>query len=110
MLFLNQNPNDSFSVESGICSYYGAENEIPPDHIGPCNNKFDRWAMKAAHKTLPCGTRIRVRNLENGKSVVVTIDDRGPYVPGRIVDLTYGAFGQVEDYGKGLFKCDYQIL
>jgi len=64
-----------------------------------------------AHKSLPCGTMLRVRNKNNEKTVVVKVADRGPFVEGRILDLTYEAFGRVEeDRDKGLFPCDYEIL
>ncbi|ODM88241.1 RlpA-like lipoprotein [Orchesella cincta] len=96
--------------ETGECSWYGAEGEIPQGWPTACGEGFDRFAMKAAHKTLPCGTKIRVRNLDNGKTVEVTINDRGPFTPGRIVDLTYEAFGYVEDRDRGRFPCDYEIL
>ncbi|CAL8128796.1 unnamed protein product [Orchesella dallaii] len=98
------------SGESGECSWYGAEGEIPEGHVGPCNTVFDRFAMEVAHKTLPCGTRLRVRNKNNGKTVEVKVSDRGPFVAGRILDLTYEAFGRVEDRAKGVFPCDYEIL
>ena len=66
--------------------------------------------MKAAHKTLPLGTRIRVTNKNNGKTVDVTINDRGPYVPGRIVDLTFGAFGNIENRDAGVIPCSYVTI
>lgn len=49
------------------------------------------YAMTAAHKTLPFGTRLRVKNLDNGKTVVVRINDRGPYKKGRVLDVSKGA-------------------
>ncbi|CAG7836279.1 unnamed protein product [Allacma fusca] len=94
----------------GICSWYGAEGEIPPGWPTACGNGFDRFAMAAAHPNLPCGTRIRVTNRSNGKSVIVEINDRGPFVPGRVVDLTFGAFGLVENHDKGLMECDYDVV
>ena len=66
--------------------------------------------MAAAHKTLPFGTRIRVRNEENGKTVDVRINDRGPFIPGRIVDLTFAAFGVFENHDKGITRCSYTYL
>jgi len=66
--------------------------------------------MKAAHKTLPFGTRIRVTNGNNGKTVDVTINDRGPYTPGRILDLTYGAFGVFGNRDDGIVPCSYSTL
>jgi len=58
-------------------------------------------AMTAAHKTLPMGTYVKVRNLENGKSVVVRINDRGPFVRGRIIDLSYAAAKRLGLVGPG---------
>jgi rare lipoprotein A len=49
--------------------------------------RFDMHALTAAHRTLPFGTRVEVTNLENGRSIVVRINDRGPYVKGRVIDL-----------------------
>ncbi len=50
--------------------------------------RYDMHAMTAAHKTLPLGTRVKVTNLANGRTIVVVINDRGPYIEGRIIDLT----------------------
>jgi rare lipoprotein A len=58
-------------------------------------------AMTGAHKTLPMGTYVRVHNLTNGKKVVVRINDRGPFVRGRIIDLSYGAAKQIGLVGPG---------
>ena len=58
--------------------------------------------FSAAHKTLPKGTRVRVINIANGKSVVVTIDDRGPYGPGRVIDLSCDAFSTIASTGAGI--------
>lgn len=66
--------------------------------------------MKTAHKTLPFGTRIRVMNKKNGKSVVVTVNDRGPFLPGRILDLTFAAFGQIENRDVGVVECSYKTI
>lgn len=62
---------------------------------------YERNGLVAAHKTLPKGTLVKVTNLENGKSVVVTIDDRGPYVDGRIIDLSDDAFARLAPLSKG---------
>ncbi|HEY7245295.1 MAG TPA: septal ring lytic transglycosylase RlpA family protein [Xanthobacteraceae bacterium] len=56
-----------------------------------CGGSLDESSLTAAHKTLPCGSRVRVTNRTNGKSVVVTINDRGPFVSGRIIDLSPAA-------------------
>jgi rare lipoprotein A len=77
-------------------SYYGKQFD---GHLAANGERFDMNAMTAAHRTLPFGTRLQVTNMENGRSVVVRIQDRGPYVHGRSLDLSYGAaqaIGMVE--------------
>jgi len=70
-------------AESGIASVYGYAGEKT------ANGEFARPSgLTAAHKTLPFGTKVRVTNKRNGKSVVVRINDRGPFIRGRIIDLT----------------------
>lgn len=102
ILFLLQN----CSGESGICSWYGAPGEIPEGWPTGCQgHKFHRMAMAAAHKTLPCGTKVRVTNLQNKKSVVVVVNDRGPFTPGRILDLTYAAAKHLDFIDKGVVQC-----
>ena len=66
--------------------------------------RFNQWEMSAAHKTLPFGTILRVTNLNNGKSVNVTINDRGPYVKGRVLDLSRGAFRVISNEKVGVLK------
>jgi rare lipoprotein A len=67
-------------------------------------------AMTAAHRTLPMGTKVKVTNLKNKKSVVVKITDRGPYIKGRIIDLTKGAFRRIGNLNDGLFKCKVEVI
>lgn len=69
---------------------------------------FNSEAMTAAHKSLPLGTRIRVTNTATGQSVVVRINDRGPYVSGRCLDLSAGAFDAIGDTGAGTMTVTYQ--
>ena len=69
--------------QSGVASMYSE-----PQAIACGGGRFNPKAMTAAHKTLPCGTKVKVTNLRNGRSVIVTINDRGPYVKGRIIDLS----------------------
>jgi rare lipoprotein A len=77
-------------VEVGYASWYGMEGGKVKEHGGPTasGRRYDQNALTAAHKTLPLGTRVKVTNLENGRSVVVVINDRGPYIEGRIIDMT----------------------
>jgi rare lipoprotein A len=69
-------------------SWYGKEFANRPTASG---ERFDPYKLTCAHRTLPLGTRLRVTNLQNGRSVMVRINDRGPYVRPRELDLSYGA-------------------
>lgn len=66
--------------------------------------RFDQNDFTAAHKKLPFGTKVKVTNTDNGKSVVVRINDRGPYVKGRVIDLSTASFKAIEDPNKGIIK------
>jgi rare lipoprotein A len=72
-------------TETGIASYY------VHGRLTANGERYDRYRMTAAHRSLPFGTRVRVTNVENQRSVVVRITDRGPYHKGRILDLSYAA-------------------
>ncbi len=74
--------------EEGIASWYGKPYHGRPTASGEIYNMYD---MTAAHRTLPFGTQVRVHDLENGQEVVVRINDRGPFVEGRIIDLSYAS-------------------
>lgn len=74
--------------EVGIASWYGPNFD---GHRGANGKIYDEHAMTAAHRTLPLGSLIRVTNLGNGKSAMMRVTDRGPFVPGRILDLSRGA-------------------
>jgi rare lipoprotein A len=74
--------------EKGIASWYGKEFHNRKTANG---ERYDMYAVSAAHKTLPLPTWVRVTNLENGRSLVLRVNDRGPFVRGRIIDLSYGA-------------------
>lgn len=83
---------------TGQCSWYGRKYQGRPTASG---EKFDMYAYTAAHKTLPFGTVLLVTNLENGKSIKVRINDRGPYVKPRILDLSYAAARDIDMLKKG---------
>ncbi len=91
----------------GTASYYG-----PGFHGRTTANgeRFNRWGMTAAHRNLPFGSRVRVVNQENGRSVTIRINDDGPHVPGRIIDLSEGAFAQIASTGDGLAKVCISIM
>ncbi len=88
-------------VEVGLASWYG-----PPYHNrkGADGTVYDQNAMTAAHKTLPMGSMVRVTNLSNDQSVVVRITDRGPFVGGRIIDLSLAAAKAAGVYQAGVAK------
>jgi rare lipoprotein A len=75
-------------VERGVASWYG-----PGFHAQSTSNgeRYDMYAMSAAHKTLPLPAYVKVTNLQNGRSVTVRVNDRGPFKDGRIIDLSYTA-------------------
>jgi rare lipoprotein A len=75
-----------------------------------CGEAFDMYAMTAAHRTLPCNTLVRVTNLESGQSVVVRINDRGPYVKGRDMDLSLGAFTSIAPRSRGKINATFERL
>jgi rare lipoprotein A len=76
------------STKVGDASWYGRQFENRPTATG---DRFDPYAMTCAHRTLPLGTRVMVTNLRNGRSVMLTINDRGPYRHGRELDVSLGA-------------------
>jgi rare lipoprotein A len=67
-------------------------------------------ALTAAHRSLPFGSKLRITNLDNGKSVVVRVNDRGPFVEGRIIDLSLGAAKSVEMIQRGTARVKIDIL
>ena len=67
-------------------------------------------ALTAAHRTLPFGTRVRVTNLDTGRSVVVRVNDRGPFVYGRLIDVSRAAARELGVFGAGLFTVRLEIL
>ena len=91
----------------GLASWYGK-----PFHgrTTASGERYDMNAMTAAHRTLAFGTRVRVVNLKNGKSVVVRINDRGPFVKGRIVDLSRRAADQLAFRQDGVTKVRVEVL
>jgi len=76
------------AAQAEVATYYGQEFA---GHRIASGEKFNPGAMTAAHRTLPFGTRVRVTNSGNGRSIIVRINDRGPLVKGRVIDLSSGA-------------------
>jgi len=98
----------SFSmVEEGMASYYGDEFDGRQTASGEI---FDQDEFTAAHKTLPFQTKVRVTNLNNGKDVIVRVNDRGPFAEGRIIDLSYAAANKIGMIGKGTVKVRIEVI
>ncbi len=100
-------PNPKGYVERGLASWYG------PNFHGKRSSSgepYDMYKMTAAHKTLPLPTYVRVTNLENNRSVVVKINDRGPFKDGRILDLSYVAAAKLGIVGNGTATVELHVL
>jgi rare lipoprotein A len=93
--------------DTGFASFYGLECANRPTANG---ERFDPGAMTAAHRTLPFGTRVRVTNLENGRQVVVRINDRGPYRKGRVLDLSRAAARKLGFVDDGVAHVRIEVL
>ncbi|WP_199798177.1 septal ring lytic transglycosylase RlpA family protein [Aurantiacibacter aquimixticola] len=100
-------PPLSTSLGSGIASYYGRRFHGRRTANG---ERFDMNAMTAAHKTLPFGTRVRVTNPRSGQSVVVRINDRGPFTPGRTIDLSRAAATEIGLIRRGHGNVELELL
>lgn len=95
--------------QSGVASTYG-EGDGFEGNLTACGQVFHTRVVQIAHKSLPCGTLVRVVDTETGRSVDARVTDRGPYVPGRVVDLSWGAFSQLDSTGPGLLNVDVYLI
>jgi len=100
-------PRSEGHVEQGLASWYGPRFHGRRTSSG---ERYDMYAMTAAHKTLPLPTYAEVVNLENGRSTVVKINDRGPFKDGRVVDLSYAAAKQLGVVQPGLAKVELRAI
>ena len=90
-----------YKTQTGLASYYA------DSYVGKATANgeiYSQTKLTAAHQSLPFGTRVAVTNLSNGKQVVVTINDRGPFVKKRIIDLNKKAAGEIGMLGQGVTK------
>ncbi|MBV9572438.1 MAG: septal ring lytic transglycosylase RlpA family protein [Acidobacteriales bacterium] len=95
------------AYQTGTASWYGEDFDGKPTASG---EPFDMHDLTAAHPVLPLGTLVRVTNLRNRKAVVVRINDRGPVVPGRIIDLSYSAAQALQFQDRGLQKVRLDVV
>ena len=100
-------PAEPEGVEVGVASWYGGE-----FHGRPTSSRevFDMNDLTAAHRTLPFGTHVLVTNLANDRTVVVRINDRGPFVRGRVIDLSYAAARVLGLVGPGTARVRLEVL
>lgn len=89
---------------AGVASFY-SEGERTAS-----GEKFDAHELTAAHPTLPFGTKLRVTNVATGRSVTVRVNDRGPFVPGRVVDVSYSAAQSLGMVGKGIANVKLDVV
>jgi rare lipoprotein A len=91
-------------ASQGLASFYTEGTQTAS------GEKFDPHELTAAHPTLPFGTRLRVTNVATGRSVTVRVNDRGPYVPGRVVDVSYSAAETLGMVGKGIANVKLDVV
>ncbi|MBI5481947.1 MAG: septal ring lytic transglycosylase RlpA family protein [Deltaproteobacteria bacterium] len=100
-------PDQIVATETGVASWYGARHHGRRTASG---EPFDMHALTAAHRTLPFGTRCRVTSLRSGRSVIVRINDRGPYAKGRIIDLSRAAAEVIDMIRAGHVPVTVEVL
>ncbi|MFL6845916.1 MAG: septal ring lytic transglycosylase RlpA family protein [Allosphingosinicella sp.] len=99
---------DTFeTIAQGEASYYG--NELA-GHRTSSGERFNPNALTAAHRTLPLGTRLRVTNVANGRSVIVRVNDRGPFVRSRLIDVSLGAAREIQMVRSGKAQVKLEIV
>ena len=91
-------------TQDGLASFYGHDSETAS------GEKFNADDLTAAHRTLPLGTRVRVTDVASGRSVTVRVNDRGPFVPGRIVDVSYSAAQTLGIIRRGVAKVKLDVV
>jgi rare lipoprotein A len=94
-------------TEEGIASYYANKHQFKKTASGAL---YNHDLKTAAHRKIPFGSKIEVTNINNGKSVVVVVNDRGPFVKGRIVDLSKSAFSSIGSTSAGLLRVEIEVI
>ncbi len=100
-------PLDVGFTEVGEASFYAMTHQFSATASG---ERYNHLSNTAAHRTLPFGTRVEVINLANNQSTTVKINDRGPFVQGRIIDLSRSAFSDIADTDDGIIKVRIRVL
>lgn len=94
-------------VQTGKASWYGRPHHGRKTASGEI---YDMAELTAAHRTLPLGTRVRVTNVANGRTVIVRVNDRGPFIDGRILDLSHAAARELDALGAGVVTVRIEVL
>jgi rare lipoprotein A len=89
-----------------LASHYGVGDSYH-GQIAANGERYNAYGKSVAHRWLPFGTRLRVTNQSNGRSVIVRVNDRGPYIAGRDLDLSYGAFSSIASPSQGVTRVCY---
>jgi rare lipoprotein A len=94
-------------IKSGMASWYGS---VLQGHLTASGRRFNEFELTAAHRTLPFGSRVKVTDLRNKRSVVVTITDRGVLYPERVIDLSYGAAKELHMVRMGVDPVKLELI
>ncbi len=94
-------------TESGKASFYAMKFQSRKTANG---ERFNQQASTAAHKKLPFGTKVKVTNIKNGKSIIVRINDRGPFIAGRVIDLSRSAFSHIGHLDRGVLDVRIKVI
>jgi rare lipoprotein A len=94
-------------IKSGMASWYGT---VLQGHLTASGRRFNMYEMTAAHRDLPFGSKVRVTNLRNHRSVIVTITDRGVLFSDRVIDLSYGAAKQLQMIKSGVDPVTLEVM
>src|ERR1035437_5555791 len=100
----DKNAAETQDASYGLASFYTEGTQTAS------GEKFDTHELTAAHRTLPFGTRVRVTNVATGRSVTVRVNDRGPFVPGRVVDVSYSAAETLGMIDRGIAKVKLDVV
>jgi len=100
-------PDQSGPSQAGVASYYADRFHGRRTASG---ERYDRNAFSAAHRTLPMGTQVRVTDINSGDSVVVQVNDRGPFARGRVIDLSRAAASEIGLTRRGLADVQVEVL
>ena len=102
-------PFDAKAQNCSHASYYGMGDGFHGQRTAN-GETFNAYARTVAHRWLPFGTRLRVTNPRNGRSVIVRVNDRGPYVGGRTIDMSYGSFASIASPSQGVARVCYSVV